>query len=196
VRASAVRAAGLGAALLVAACVLSGCASEGATTDPGAPPAAGPVTGSSAEDSVAAAAALVQQRYEFVRDGDYDAACALYSNDYAELFAELADAVGESCVDAHTKAAQNAADYIATAADQGRAGLTPFFFVPSAIEVDASAIVSDEPGLAFLGEGTVVSLDATQFEDGTGLTPGWLAGQDYVKQAADGSWLFISPLEQ
>lgn len=147
-------------------------------------------------DDVAEAAELVMQRYEYVRDGDYEAACELYSDDYAELFIELANAAGETCEDAHALAAQNALDYMDEAADQERAGLIPFFFVPSAIEVDESAIKNDEPGLVYLGSGTVVSLDDTEFEDGAGETPGWLASQDYLKKDDDGNWHFISALEQ
>lgn len=179
-------------ALAASLAILTACTAPapapGATTAPEAAQPAG--------DEASQAAALVQQRYEFVRDGDFEAACALYSPAFADLFMELADAVGGSCVEAHEKAAQNVADYLATAAEQQRAGLTPFFFVPSEIEVDATAIKVDEPGLAFLGQGTVVSLDSTEFEDGTGITPGWLRGQDYVKQQPDGSWLFISAVEQ
>lgn len=175
---------------------LSGCAATG-TTGGGAPTGAAdggaPAAGGGAIDS---AAALVQQRYDLVKAGDYKAACALYSDQYAVLFEELADSVGKTCVEAHEAAALNVTTYLATAKDQDRAGLTPFFYVPSAIKVDASKISSDSDDVAFLGPGTVISLDTTAFEDGTGKTPGWLNGQDYVKRGADGSWQFIAAVEQ
>ena len=142
------------------------------------------------------AAALVTERYELVRGGDYAAACELYSEAYAELFIELAGAEGSTCEEAHEAAAANADEYQQTAEEQGRAGLIPFFFVPSEIEVDTDAIKNDEPGLAFLGQGTVVSLDETEFEDGVGVTPGWLRSQDYVQRGDDGVWRFISAVEQ
>ncbi|MET0989049.1 MAG: hypothetical protein ABWY54_00230 [Glaciihabitans sp.] len=185
--------AALFAVTIAAALLLSGCTAPApADESTDAPAAEQPSSG----DDASEAAALVEERYELVKAGDYESACALYSEAFAELFIEIADAAGGTCVEAHEKAAQNAADYQATAAEQDRAGLTPFFYVPSEIEVDASAIKVDAPGLAYLAEGTVVSLDPTEFEDGAGLTPGWLRSQDYVKRGDDGTWRFISPLEQ
>jgi len=142
-------------------------------------------------DSITAAADLLQQRYNAVKAGDYEGACALYSVEFAASFAELADYQGYSCPEAHEKAALNAETYLTTAAEQDRAGLTPFFYVPSAIEIDRTKISSAEEGVAFLAPGTVVNLDPTEFEDGTGQVPGWM-GSGYVKEDSRGDWKFIN----
>lgn len=177
-------------AALALALALSGCA---ATTANGGDETA---ASSSSGDATQSAAALVQQRYDLVKAGDYEGACALYSDQYATLFEELAASVGKSCVEAHKAAALNVQTYLDTAKDQDRAGLTPFFFVPSSIKIDTSKITSDSDDVAFIGPGSVVSLDTTEFEDGAGKTPGWLNGQDYVKRGSDGTWHFIAPVEQ
>jgi len=142
-------------------------------------------------DSITAAADLLQQRYDAVKAGDYESACALYSVEYAASFAELAEYEGYSCPEAHEKAALNAETYLTTAAEQDRAGLMPFFYVPSAIEIDRSKISSAEEGVAFLAPGTVVNLDPTEFEDGSGNVPGWM-GSGYVKEDSRGDWKFIN----
>jgi hypothetical protein len=146
------------------------------------------------EDPVAAAADLLQARYELVRDGDYAAVCELYSPGFIELFAALAEADPSDCVAAHEAAAENVAEYLATAEAQGRAGLTPFFYVPSEIEIDPSKITSDDPAEAIAQSGAVVSLDDREFEDGAGKTPGWLSGLVYVGDI-DGAWRFMAPGE-
>jgi hypothetical protein len=152
--------------------------------------------GIEASDAITAAADLVQQRYDLVRDGDYAGACELYSEEFAALFAELAETEGKPCVEAHEAGVANATTYLETAAEQERAGLTPFFYVPTEIEIDPTAITSDRDDVAFLGEGVVVSLDPREFEDGVGKTPGWLAAQVYVMRGDDGQWRFISPSEK
>ncbi len=144
---------------------------------------------------MAAAVDLLEARYTLVRDGDYAGACELYSPGFVELFAELAESDASDCVAAHETAAQNVADYLATAEAQGRAGLTPFFYVPSSIEIDESKITSDDPTEAILEPGAVVSLDDREFEDGVGKTPGWLSGVVYVTQGSDGRWRFSAPGE-
>ena len=177
---------------------LAGCSGATPTGDGATAPSTGAASSGPAADADAidAAAALATERYELVRDGDYTGACALYSEAYAALFEELAESTGKSCVEAHEAAAKNVADYLGTASDQGRAGLTPFFYVPSAISIDLSKISAEGDDVAYLAPGALVSLDPTAFEDGTGKTPGWLNGQDYVKRGADGSWHFVAATEK
>lgn len=151
-----------------------------------------PTTGS----AVDAAASLITERYELVRDGDFEGACGLYSADFTELFIELVGTDAADCVEAHQEATTGVDEYLATVKVQERAGLTPFFYVPSDIEVVTGSISSEADGLAFLDEGAVVSLDAREFEDGSAQTPGWLAGQQYVKRGSDGEWRFVAMTEQ
>ena len=143
---------------------------------------------------VEAAAALAMTRYELVRDGDYEAACALYSEKFIQNLLALAEAEGKTCAEAHEIGVANAEEYRATAAQQGRLPLTPFFFVPSEIEIDPSVIMDGPEGVAFLAPGTIVNLDPTEFEDGTGKVPGWL-GSSWVKLFPDGVWRFIDMTE-
>jgi hypothetical protein len=179
--------------ILVAAGAVALLALAGCTASTGEP-VPGPGSGSGA-DPVAAATALLQERYELVRDGDYAAACELYTPGYVDLLAELAETDSADCAAVHEVAADNVAEYLATAEDQDRAGLTPFFYVPSAISVDASKITSDEPGVAIASAGAVVSEDPREFEDGVGKTPGWLSGVIYLVQGEDAVWRFAAPGE-
>jgi hypothetical protein len=188
---------GRAGAAILGLLLLAGCAgaiastpTSSVTSDAGASEAA------ASPEPVAAAAALLLQRYELVRDGDYAGACALYSEGYAVLFAELAETVGQPCIAAHEAAAANVAHYLDTTAQQNRLGLTPFFYVPTGIEVDATAITADGDDIAIVGPGAVVSTDPREFEDGIGKTPGWLAGSSYVQRTDDGRWLFIAPGEK
>lgn len=182
-------------ALLVLVSVAA-CTSPPSPQDGTSPPAqTDDVPQPSEDDPVAATAALLQQRYELVRDGDFEGACALYSPGFVELFATLAEADPSDCVAAHEAAAANAAEYLATAEEQNRAGLTPFFYVPSEIEIDQSKITSDDPAEAIAQSGAVVSRDPHEFEDGAGKTPGWLSGLVYVALGDDGQWRFVAPGE-
>jgi hypothetical protein len=152
------------------------------TTDPSMPAA---VT----DDAVAATADLIQQRFDAVSSGDYEAACALYTPKFTELFMEVAG--GTTCVEAHTLGAENSKTSQATAIAQGRAGLVPYFYVPTDIEIDESLIKVDGEDLTFQNPGAVISLDPYEFEDGAGTLPGWIESQDYV-QRIDGEWKFAA----
>ena len=88
----------------------------------------------------------------------------------------------------------NSDEYSTTSAQQCRLPLTPFFFVPSEIEIDSSVIMDGPEGVAFLAPGTIVNLDPTEFEDGVGKVPGWL-GSSWVKLFPDGVWRFIDMTE-
>lgn len=189
--ARAARALGLAAASLL---VLAGCA-PGTTSSEGNPEAGEPRDSVVSDDATAAAAELLRLRYELVRDGDYAGACALYMPGFAANVAELAGTDPADCVAAHEAGIANAADYLETAAGQDRAGLTPFFYVPSGIEIDDSLIYSDEPGEAVAAAGAVVSTDPREFEDGAGKTPGWLAGIARFVRDDDGVWRFAAPGE-
>jgi hypothetical protein len=178
----------LGALALLAAATLSGCA-----TTASAPPGGERHATAVLEDPVAAAAELLQTRYELVRDGDYAAACELYTPGYQAQLAQLAEVEGQDCVAAHEAGAANAAEYLATAEEQGRAGLTPFFYVPSGIEIDRSKITSDDADAAIAAGGAVVSTDTREFEDGAGKTPGWLSGVIYIVRGDDATWRLATP---
>lgn len=185
------------ATVLLAGCTLIN-AQDAPSTDS---PAASPAPSSDTETAptaptseIEAAAALAQKRYELVRDGDYEAACALYSEKYIENLLAVAEAEGKTCAEAHAIGVQNAEDYRKTAAEQNRLGLTPFFYIPSEIEIDPSVIMDGPEGVAFLAPGTIVSLDPTEFEDGVGKVPGWL-GSSWVKLYPDGVWRFIDMTE-
>jgi hypothetical protein len=170
---------------------------SGTSVSPSTPPSAAvepqPVSTDAAIDAVSA---TVMARYEAVKSGDYAAACALYSDLFIEKFSELAETEGQSCEAAHAAGQQNSDDYQATAKEQGRAGLTPFFYVPSEIAIDPTLIsIEDNGTTAFLKPLSVTSLDPTEFEDGVGEVPGWIEGQDYLK-LIDGRWVFIFMTEQ
>ena len=138
----------------------------------------------------------VRARYEYVRDGDYAAACSLYSEHFAQNLAELAETDGSSCVASHAAGVENAFTYLAEAKQQKRLALTPFFYIPSQILVDPELIeIEDNGTTAFLNPLAVRSLDPTEFADGVGEVPGWIEIQDYLK-LVDGKWLFIDMTEQ
>lgn len=172
--------------------LLAGCTAA----PPSGDPEPLPPTDESGSSAIASAVELLETRVDLVRDGDYAGACELYSPGFLALFAELAEADPADCVAVHEAAIANADDYLATAAEQGRAGLTPFFYVPSAVEIDASKILSDDPTEAIVQADAVVSLDDRVFEDGAGVTPGWLAGLVYIAEGDDGRWRFIAPGEE
>ena len=152
------------------------------TTDPSMPAAV-------IDDAVAATVDLIQRRYDAVSSGDYEAACALYTPKFTELFMEVAG--GTTCVEAHTLGAENSKTSQATAVAQGRAGIVPYFYVPSAIDIDESLIKVDGEDLTFQNPGAVISLDPYESEDGAGTLPGWIESQDYV-QRIDGEWKFAA----
>ena len=145
------------------------------------------------DDAIEAAVEVLTQRYELVRDGDFAAACELYTDGYITALAELAETPGADCVTAHEAGEESTAQYLETAAAQERAGLTPFFYVPMSIEIDRSKITSDDPAEAIASGGAVVSTDPTEFEDGVGKTPGWLSGVIYIVQGDDGAWRIAGP---
>lgn len=186
------------ASAAVTLALLTGCSpalspEKPATDSPATEPA--PQAPQSAPTSeVDAAAQLAMTRYELVRDGDYEAACALYSEKYIQNLLALAEAEGKSCAEAHELGVANANEYRNAAAQQGRLPLTPFFFVPSEIKIDSSVIMDGPDGVAFLAPGAIVNLDPTEFEDGVGKVPGWL-GSSWVKQFPDGVWRFIDMTE-
>lgn len=186
------------ATAVTAAALLAGCspvAAPDVVPDQGSTAAPAPSGDAPAPtNEVEAAGALALARYEFVRDGDYEAACALYSEKFIENLLQLAEAEGKTCVEAHELGVQNAATYRERAAEQDRLGLTPFFYIPSEIEIDYSVIMDGPEGVAFLAPGTIVNLDPTEFEDGVGKVPGWL-GSSWVKLFPDGVWRFIDMTE-
>ena len=142
--------------------------------------------------AVAATVKLIQDRYDFVKAGDYEAACALYTPKFTELFLEISG--GSTCVEGHTLGAENAKVAQATAIAQGRAGIVPFYYIPTAIEIDESMIKVDAEDRTFQNPWTVISLDPYEFEDGAGKLPGWIESQDYA-QRIDGEWKFAAPTD-
>ena len=166
-------------------------ASAPSSASTAAPPAA-----QSTDDAVQAVADVVRLRYEYVRDGDYAAACDLYSDRFAQNLAALAETDGSSCVEAHKAGVLRSDTYEKEAAEQDRLPMTPFFYIPSEIDVDTSLIsIEDNGTTAYLAPLAVVSLDPKEFSDGVGQVPGWIEGQDYLK-LIDGKWLFIDMTEQ
>ncbi len=162
----------------------------GATDAPAGPSAPdAPAAG----DAVEAATELLVERWELVRDGDYAAVCELYTDGHIAALEQLAETPGEGCVAAHEAGAASVEEYLARAEAQGRAGLTPFFYVPSGIEIDRGKISSDDPREAIASAGAIVSTDTREFEDGAGATPGWLSGVIYIVQGDDGAWRFAGP---
>jgi hypothetical protein len=137
--------------------------------------------------AVAATVDLIQRRFDLVSEGDFEAACALYTETFTELFVEVAQAT--TCVEAHTKGLETSDVSRARAIAQGRAGIVPYFYIPSAIDIDESLIKVDVEDRTFQNPGTVISLDPFEFEDGVGALPGWIEAQDYV-QRIDGVWKF------
>jgi len=186
------------ASTVIAAVLLAGCSAIAApeTAPSGVPSAepAAPEPEVAPTSEVEAAAALALKRWELVRDGDYEGACALYSEKFTQNLLQLAEAEGKSCAEAHEIGVANSDEYRTTAAQQGRLPLTPFFFVPSEIEIDSSVIMDGPEGVVFLAPGAIVNLDPTEFEDGVGKVPGWL-GSSWVKLFPDGVWRFIDMTE-
>ena len=175
----------------VALFALGGCATAPIAAQNGEEPL---VESVSTETDIEAASELAMTRYELVRDGDYEGACALYSEKFTANFLELANAEGETCAQAHALAVATSDKYLREAADQGRLALTPFFYIPSAIKIDSSETMGGDEGSVFLAPGTIISLDPTEFEDGVGQVPGWL-GSSWVKRFPDGTWRFIDMTE-
>ena len=161
-----------------------------------AAPSTAPEEPVSTDAAVQAVAEVVRLRYEYVRDGDYAAACALYSDQFAQNLADLAETDGSSCVESHKAGVLRSDTYEKEAAEQKRLPMTPFFYIPSEIDVDTSLIsIEDNGTTAYLAPLAVVSLDPKEFSDGVGQVPGWIEGQDYLK-LIDGTWLFIAMTEQ
>jgi hypothetical protein len=142
--------------------------------------------------AVAATVDLIQRRYDLVKAGDFEAACALYTPKFTELFMEVAG--GSTCVEAHTLGLETSDVSQAKAVAMGRTGIVPFYYIPSAIEIDESMIKVDAEDRTFQNPFTVISLDPFEFEDGVGALPGWLEAQDYA-QRIDGEWKFAAPTD-
>ena len=150
-----------------------------------------------------AAAQMIAIHRALLEEERFAEACQLYRAGFATQLADLAglpSSAAQSRAGCETMLRE--AFVVATteafdaAAQLDEMPLTPAFFVPSAIEVDTAQIAADEPWLAYVPSSAVTSRDTTEFRDGIGNTPSWLARSYYVQQGDDGMWRFAAPAER
>ena len=152
-----------------------------------------PVPGASAVD---AAQQLIAIHLDLLREGRFEEACSLYRPAFAEQLIQLSGS-SAACAEAlHQGFVTSVEEAQQVAESLGEAPLTPAFYLPSAILVDASQLSADQEWLAYVTGTAIRSDDTTQFRDGTGQTPVWLARSFYVQQGDDGVWRFAAATDR
>ncbi|NLA64645.1 MAG: hypothetical protein GX862_01670, partial [Leucobacter sp.] len=152
-----------------------------------------PISGSSAVD---AAAQLIEIHRGLLESERFNEACSLYRAEFAGQLAGLAGHQGPCEETLYEAFVVQTDEAFAAAEALGEMPLTPAFFVPSAIAIDTTQITADEAWLAYVPSSALTSLDTTEFRDGSGLTPAWLARSIYVQQGDDDIWRFAAAAER
>lgn len=194
-----IRSIALGAPLIL---VLAGCAGAPAADGQGPSAAAQPAVEATAPggaateaEAVAGAVAAVEQRFERWSTGDHAGTCELLSDGVAQRIADDAGVQAEGC-ERILAAVDERTDAVVTEADaDGVEILTPYYWMPQSIAVDASLAEADSTSLVHLPNRAITVTDDTAFSDGPAELPGWLEEPAYLR-LVDGVWTFILPSER
>jgi len=183
--------------------LLAGCASspatEGTTPADAVAPAAestpAPEGAATDEEAIAAALDAVQLRFDRWSAGDHAGACELISDAAAERIASTAPVEGDDCATILAAVDEHTAAVVAKADADGVEILTPYYWMPESIAIDASLAEADSTSLVYLPNRAITVEDSTAFSDGPAELPGWLEEPAYLK-LVDGVWTFILSSER